>query len=91
MQTVPINEAKTRLSALIHAVEQGEEVVLTRHGKKVIRLVAATDDEPTEAERDKLAAQALEDLRAFRSLWSPAPTGDGKSTWQQLRDEGRKY
>ena len=64
MQSVPINEAKTRLSALIHAVEQGEEVVLTRHGKPVVRLVAETAEGPSQAERDKRAAQALADLRA---------------------------
>ena len=39
MQAVPIHQAKSQLSELIRAVEQGEEVVLTRHGKRVIRLI----------------------------------------------------
>ena len=91
MQSVPINEAKTRLSALIHAVEQGEDVVLTRHGKPVVRLVAETAEGPSQAERDKRAAQALADLRAFRALWRPLQPGEEKLDWKELRDEGRKY
>ena len=91
MQSVPINEAKTRLSALIHAAEQGEDVVLTRHGKPVVRLVAETAEGPSQAERDKRAAQALADLRAFRALWRPLQPGEEKLDWKELRDEGRKY
>jgi prevent-host-death family protein len=34
-------EAKTHLSALLSDVEAGDEVVITRHGKPVARLVAA--------------------------------------------------
>ncbi|MFZ4626609.1 MAG: type II toxin-antitoxin system Phd/YefM family antitoxin, partial [Rhodoferax sp.] len=39
MQTVTVAQAKNQLSSLIHATELGEEVVLTRHGKPVARLV----------------------------------------------------
>ena len=91
MQSIPINEAKTRLSALIHAVEQGEEVVLTRHGKPVVRLVAETAEGPSQAERDRRAAQALADLRAFRALWRPLEPGEAKLDWKELRDEGRRF
>ena len=90
MQTVPIHQAKSQLSELIRAVEQGEDVVLTRHGKPVVRLVAESPEGPSEAERDRLATQALEDLRAFRSLWRPPAPGEKKLSWKELRDEGRK-
>jgi prevent-host-death family protein len=40
MKTVNIHEAKTNLSALIAAVEAGEEVVIARANKPVVRLVA---------------------------------------------------
>lgn len=40
MMTLPIFEAKTRLSELLTAVEQGEQVVITRHGQPVAKLVA---------------------------------------------------
>jgi len=72
MLSVPIHQAKGQLSELIRAAEQGEQVVLTRHGKPVVRLVAevaGVDD----TERERISAQALADLRAFRAAWS---TGD---------------
>lgn len=39
MRTVSIYEAKTQLSALIQAVEAGEEVVITNRNRPVARLV----------------------------------------------------
>jgi prevent-host-death family protein len=40
--TVSVHEAKTQLSKLIDLVEQGEDVVILRHGRPVARLVRAT-------------------------------------------------
>jgi len=40
MKTVNIHEAKTNLSALIAAAEAGEEVVISRANKPVVKLVA---------------------------------------------------
>ena len=37
---VNIHEAKTRLSALLQAVEAGEEVVIARAGKPIAKLTA---------------------------------------------------
>jgi prevent-host-death family protein len=91
MQSVPIHQAKTQLSELIRAAEQGEEVVLTRHGKPVVRLVPERGEQPGPAERERLAAQALEDLRAFRALWRAREPNEPASGWKALRDEGRKY
>jgi prevent-host-death family protein len=78
MQTVPIHQAKSQLSELIRAVEQGEEVVLTRHGKRVIRLIKEpeTEQPSIEARRQAILAE-LEALRAkvgrtepgFQELW----------------------
>jgi prevent-host-death family protein len=39
MRSVGTFEAKTHLSALLEQVERGEEIVITRHGKAVARLV----------------------------------------------------
>lgn len=39
--TVNVHEAKTHLSRLLEAVEQGEDVVIARSGKPVARLVPA--------------------------------------------------
>lgn len=41
MTTVGVHEAKTRLSELLRAVEAGEEVIVTRGGQAVARIVPA--------------------------------------------------
>ncbi|WNV77738.1 type II toxin-antitoxin system Phd/YefM family antitoxin [Geodermatophilus sp. DSM 44513] len=40
--TVNVHEAKTHLSRLLDAVEAGEDVVIARAGKPVVRLVPVT-------------------------------------------------
>ena len=40
MRTVGAFEAKNKLGTLLDLVEQGEEVIITRHGKPAARLVA---------------------------------------------------
>ena len=42
MQSVSIYEARTRLSALIQAVERGEEIVITNRNRPVARLVGVS-------------------------------------------------
>ena len=60
--TVGAFEAKTHLSALLDRVERGEEIVITRRGRAVARLVGAVpgiqDDPAIEA-----AVKRLRDLR----------------------------
>ena len=45
MTTMNIHEAKTHLSELLAAVERGEEVLISRRGKPVARLVSAAEPE----------------------------------------------
>lgn len=80
MVTVGAYEAKTQLSALLDKVEQGEEVVITRHGKPVARLVKAET-----ASREQIDA-AIARIKERRE----GVTTDGLG-WKALRDEGRKY
>jgi prevent-host-death family protein len=40
MKLVNMHEAKTTLSQLVEAVEQGEEVILAKAGRPIARLVA---------------------------------------------------
>lgn len=79
MLTIGAFEAKTHLSALLDRVAAGEEVVITRHGKPVARLVAAARADQTRAEA---TFSRLKELRQGVRL-------DGLS-WQALRDEGRR-
>jgi prevent-host-death family protein len=39
MRQVNVHEAKSQLSRLLQAVEEGEEIVIARNGKPVARLV----------------------------------------------------
>ena len=39
--TVSVHEAKTQLSRLLDLVDEGEDVVIVRHGRPVARLVRA--------------------------------------------------
>jgi len=61
MLSVGIFEAKARLSQLVERVAQGEEVLVTRHGKPVARLVAPEASSAASAIADWTA-----ELRAFR-------------------------
>jgi prevent-host-death family protein len=40
MTQVNVNEAKANLSALLEAVQRGEEVIIARYGKPIARLTA---------------------------------------------------
>ncbi len=56
-------EAKTTLSALVDEVEKGGQVVITRHGKPVAKLVRA---EPALSEEEiAKRRQALKEIRAL--------------------------
>ena len=78
MITVGAFEAKTHLSALLDRVAAGEEVLITKHGKAVARLVGAGD-----AARQDVDA-AIVRLKALRA---GATLG---ADWKALRDEGRR-
>ena len=57
MHEVGAFEAKNKLGALLDLVEQGEEVVITRRGKRVARLVP--DRTEKDRERARLAADRI--------------------------------
>ncbi|MCD8515236.1 MAG: type II toxin-antitoxin system prevent-host-death family antitoxin [Burkholderiaceae bacterium] len=87
MQTVTIAQAKNQLSSLVHAAEQGEEVVLTRHGKAVVRLVAA-EALPIQKSDDQLEVEAVALLAAARAKIGPTVRFED---WRTYRDEGRRF
>ena len=71
-------EAKTNLSSLLDRVAAGEEVLITKHGKPVARLVKAND-----AKREEIA-DAITKLKELRKGVNLG--GD----WKKFRDEGRR-
>lgn len=78
MVTVGVFEAKTHLSTLLDRVTAGEEVIITKHGKPVARLVGARH---IDRARVNEAFEKLKTLRKGTTL--------GGLSWKELRDEGR--
>ena len=72
-------EAKTHLSSLLKRVAGGEEVLITKRGVPVARIVSASQAADAEVDR---AIEELIELRKGSRL-------DGLS-WKDLRDVGRR-
>jgi prevent-host-death family protein len=64
--TVGAYEAKTRLSELLEKVEAGEEIVITRHGSAVAKLVPVKKE--TTAEERAATIARIQRLGAGLSL-----------------------
>ena len=63
MKTVGIFEAKTNLSRLLEEVEKGRDVMITRRGKPVAKLVRPEKKfTPEEVQRRREAIASLRDL-----------------------------
>jgi prevent-host-death family protein len=78
MRALTAVEAKVKLGSLLDAVERGEEVLVTRNGMPVARIVPAGPPRMSQAD-------AVERLRTF---------GDGITLGgldlRAMRDEGRR-
>ena len=78
MKELTAVEAKVKFGAVLDAVERGEEIVVTRNGKVVARIIPA--NEPGMS-RD----EAVERLRTFSKGITL-----GKLDLLAMRDEGRR-
>jgi prevent-host-death family protein len=85
MRTVGAFEAKNKLSELLDEVEQGGEIVITRHGKPVARLVANEQKNEDDRRRD-----AVENLRVLRDSLRARGVVFSVGDILALRDEGRR-
>jgi prevent-host-death family protein len=79
MKHVGIFEAKTHLSSLVDEVERGGEVVITRHGKPVAKIVRA--DDLLSPEKIEGRRQALARLRKIANELKINPTHDEIKSW----------
>jgi len=86
MQSVGIYEAKTRFSALIELVEQGEEVRITRHGKEVVRMLPVRRRPVI---TDEQIARELEQMQALQATVRPAQSAQAPDATTRLRHAGR--
>ncbi len=87
MKQIGAFEAKNTLGTLLDHVERGEEIVITRHGKPVARLVPNTrrvDQKQAQAAFDRIRIRA----RQFKKSNGPAPVFDWPAL-KKLRDQDR--
>lgn len=82
MECVGSFEAKTHLPQLLERVANGEEIIITKHGKPVAKLVPVR---PTKPEPD--VKQVIEEMKAFRK---GNTLGEG-ITIRDLIEEGRRF
>jgi prevent-host-death family protein len=82
MRTVGLAEAKAQLSALLDAVEAGDEVVITRRGHAVARLIASR-------QRDESIEGSSSWAKRFRDLHAaaPKPTRTAVELVREIREE----
>jgi len=85
---VPISEFKDHASELIAAVEQGEDIVITRHGKPTVRLArVAIDADTAKRERARAAVDALLSHRERMRAEGRTATIEEMIAW---KNEGRR-
>ena len=76
MRAMSLAQAKAHLSELLNAVESGEEVVITRHGRPVARVV------PASPLKQPLPVQRLAKLRHQVPAWK----NSSAESLRELRD-----
>ena len=87
MRNVTVVEAKSRFSALVEMVEQGEEVRITRHGKEVVRMLPMRRKPVI---TDEQIARELEQISALQqTVKAQAATHTAADSTTGLRHTGR--
>lgn len=87
MRHVPISAFKENASALFAAAEAGEEIVVTRHGKPVVRM-QAVDEARDRRARFEQAWQRMAENRERMRAEGRTVTIEEVIEW---KNEGRKY
>lgn len=83
MDEIGLFEAKNKLSELVDRAERGEEVVITRRGRPVAKLVPLAPKR--DVEKARAAVKRIRELAKEMNL-----TSTTWEDWKKLRDEGRK-
>lgn len=81
MREIQASDAKTHLPSLLDAVERGETLIITRHGKPIARII------PEAGRRQEEIDRAIDSIKTLRQR-------TGKITRDELlsaRHEGHKY
>jgi prevent-host-death family protein len=91
-------EAKNTLGTLLERVERGEEIVITRHGRAVARLVPnsgqtnrdRTDNDQTDTDEVQAAFDRLRERARRLAKENPGTPAFDWEEVKKLRDEGRR-
>ena len=81
MREVQASDAKAHLPSLLDAVERGETIIITRHGKPIARIVPEADRRQAEIDR------VIAEIEEFRKTMPRIPLEKLLSA----RHEGHKY
>ena len=81
MRTFTVADAKARLSAVLAEVEAGAEVLITRRGRAVARIVPEPSAAPTEFD--------MEELFAFVDAQPMHKGSDAGKLLRQIRNKAR--
>lgn len=82
MRTLSLAEAKAQLSSVLDQVQAGEEVIITRRGKRVARVIPERDFSAQDQ------AAVLSELRTFLDGQAPAEK-TAVARVRELRDGAR--
>ncbi|HYE46436.1 MAG TPA: type II toxin-antitoxin system Phd/YefM family antitoxin [Caulobacter sp.] len=90
MREVGILEAKTKLSALVEAVDRdGEEVMITRHGRAVAKLTSP-DAPGARRSRRFSGPELLAKSLALQARISKSHPDSESLTWEELKEDMRR-
>ena len=78
MYTVGAFEAKTHFSSLLEQVENGEQIIITKHGRAIAKL------SPVEGASKESIRDAIQQIKKLQGQFILG------LDWKELRDEGRK-
>jgi prevent-host-death family protein len=72
-----VHEAKTQFSKLLDLADKGEEIVITRHGKTIAKLIKATD------KPRKLQLGAMKGEFTYKEGWDkPLTDAEADAFWE---------
>ncbi|HCM28866.1 MAG TPA: hypothetical protein DIC34_20405 [Treponema sp.] len=83
MRSVPLFEAKNRLTALVHEVEKGSPIQLTRHGKAVAVLMGSADYATLDDKGQSFSAR----LDRFRLEWPQDESPEWEDPFSGIRSD----
>jgi prevent-host-death family protein len=83
VQSVPLFEAKNRLTALVHEAEEGDPIRITRHGRAVAVLMGSADYAKLIAKDRSFSAN----LARFSTEWPPDEAEDYADPFAGIRSD----